>query len=364
MNESKDLQVTVQGGSAVQRSPEAQTLERLQTVRETLAPDLTNGELELFAMVAVRSGLDPFAKQIYAVKRQGRMTIQTGIDGYRSIAARTGEYDGQDEPVYGPDCPCGKGSRHPESSTVRVYRKGMSRAVAATAFWHEYCPDPGPSGKGDQMWRRMPHVMIAKVAEALALRKAFPWDPNRGLGIGSDVYTTEEMAQAESPAPVISVQDRVAARAAAAPGVSLRDFAEAAVGMEPETVRAVRNSMFPDGRSVSDLRDDERAALLHRLQQGPVEEETEDVTPTGDDGPPLVQQEEAEPQEDRRDPVPVLEGVTVITPEGSHLGTLNDDDSISVACEAPSPFTDGAVCLLPKRHRGAHRSSDQETWSR
>ena len=46
-------------------------------------------------MVAVRSGLDPFARQIFAVKRNSgrggqKMTIQTGIDGYRSIASRTG----------------------------------------------------------------------------------------------------------------------------------------------------------------------------------------------------------------------------------------------------------------------------------
>jgi len=139
----------------------------LHTVRAVLAPDLSGDELKLFAMVASRSGLDPFAKQIYAVKRKGRVTFQTGIDGYRSIAVRTGMYDGQDEPEYGPMV-----AGHPESATVRVYRKGVSRAIAATAFWDEYVPDAGQSGNGDIMWRKMPRVMIAKVAEALALRKA------------------------------------------------------------------------------------------------------------------------------------------------------------------------------------------------
>jgi phage recombination protein Bet len=162
--------------SAVATLSAGEMLRGMNTVRGVLAPDLNDEELRLFAMVANRSGLDPFAKQIYAVKRKGRVTFQTGIDGYRSIAVRTGMYDGQDEPEYGPPCPCGEDrpKGHPEFATVRVYRKGVGRAIAATAYWHEYIPAAGQSGEGDVMWRRMPRVMIAKVAEALALRKAFP----------------------------------------------------------------------------------------------------------------------------------------------------------------------------------------------
>lgn len=188
----------------------------LRTVQSVLAPDLTAEELRLFAMVANRSGLDPFAKQIYAVKRKGRVTFQTGIDGYRSIAARTGMYDGQDEPEYGPVCTCqdNRPPGHPESATVRVYRKGVTRAIAATAFWHEYKPEAGENGKNDIMWTRMPRVMIAKVAEALALRKAFPYDPERREGIGADVYTADEMAQADTPHPAPPPQKTLAEKAA------------------------------------------------------------------------------------------------------------------------------------------------------
>lgn len=198
-----------------------QILAGLHTVQSVLAPDLTADELKLFAMVANRSGLDPFAKQIYAVKRKGRVTFQTGIDGYRSIAARTGLYDGQDEPEFGPVCACGdnRPAGHPESATVRVYRKGVGRPIAATAFWHEYKPEQGERGTQDVMWTRMPRVMIAKVAEAQALRKAFPWDPNAGHGIGADLYTVEEMAQAEraetAPALPPSTGARLAQRRAA-----------------------------------------------------------------------------------------------------------------------------------------------------
>lgn len=346
------------------------TLDRLMVVRDTLAPDLTPGELHLFAMVAVRSGLDPFARQIFAVKRAGKMTIQTGIDGYRSIAARTGEYDGQDEPTFGPDCECGKGSKHPESSTVRVYRKSMSRGVAATAYWHEYCPDPGPSGRGDQMWRKMPHVMLAKVAEALALRKAFPWDPTRQTGIGADVYTTEEMAQAENVAPASpSVEDRVSARAVAlGPGMTVREFASEVVAMDPEEIRAKRKELFPDVKGVADLSDAQRLALFQALT-GPTPEPTEDATPTVDDGLPPVQQGEAEPQE--------VEGSYVEIPDAATHGIpAEDDDSEEVPpiplevaarlasgdCPVLSPI-DGAVCDREKGHRGKHRTVDlRQSW--
>src|SRR5690349_24988725 len=91
--------------------------ERLSVVRNVLAPALNDAELSLFAMVAQRSGLDPFARQIYAVKRSGRVTFQTGIDGYRSTAERTREYGGSDEPEYGPMT-----SGHPEWARVTVYR--------------------------------------------------------------------------------------------------------------------------------------------------------------------------------------------------------------------------------------------------
>ena len=97
------------------------------------------------------------------------------------------------------------------------------------------------------MWVRMPRVMLAKVAEALALRKAFPYDPEQRQGIGADVYTADEMAQAggpQAPAPVQpTVRERLSAqRAAIAPEAPTDDmadvaeaiFAEVAVDTAPE----------------------------------------------------------------------------------------------------------------------------------
>ena len=324
-------------------------LEGLMVVRETLAPDLTAGELQLFALVAARSGLDPFARQIYAVKRQGRMTIQTGIDGYRSIAARTGEYDGQDEPTFGPNCGCDLLPKpHPESSTVRVYRKGMGRPVGATAFWHEYVPDP----RAAMMWTKMPHVMIAKVAEALALRKAFPWDPNSRSGIGSDIYTTEEMAQAENVPAGPSLLERVEARASGeSAGVSLRYFAEAVREMDPEEIVRIRTEMYPEAQGVSGLSGEERAALLARLLE----------RPDGSDGseekagePPVEQAVATDPPgeiveaEIVEEPRKIPEETTVVS-EGS-CGSIATD-----------PLMTGALRTRPSGHRGPHRN-DEGSW--
>jgi phage recombination protein Bet len=165
--------------------------QELRVIKDVLNPDLSEPELRLFAIVAKRSGLDPFAKQIFAVKRKGRVTFQTSQEGYLSIAERTGEYDGCDEPEYGP----GQGIPvHPEWATVRVYRKGMARGVAATAYWNEYYP-------GDEqgyMWRKMPRVMLAKVARVAALRLAFPY-------VYADLYSEDEMAQA-GPSRVVDTE--------------------------------------------------------------------------------------------------------------------------------------------------------------
>lgn len=170
----------------VASDPLAITDDELRVIKETLNPDLTNPELRLFALVAKRSGLDPFAKQIFAVKRKGRVTFQTSQEGYLSIAERTGQYDGCDEPVYGPNVGI---PPHPEWATVRVYRKGMARGVAATAFWNEYYP----GDNAGMMWLKMPRVMLAKVARVAALRLAFPY-------VYADLYSEDEMAQAGQPA--------------------------------------------------------------------------------------------------------------------------------------------------------------------
>jgi phage recombination protein Bet len=191
--------------------PALEVYQRLQAIKNALAPDLTDQELQLFALVAERSGLDPFARQIYAVKRKGRVTFQTGIDGFRGTAESTGQYRGSDEPTFGPDQ--SDGFKHPEWARVvvhRVYPDGTTNDQPGIARWAEFYPGVGDDGF---MYRKQPYGQLAKCAEAQALRRAFP----KQLG---GIYEGAEMSQAdaiEAARPVgPTARERIAERRATA----------------------------------------------------------------------------------------------------------------------------------------------------
>jgi phage recombination protein Bet len=167
------------------------TPDQVQLISSTIAPGCTNDELRLFAYACQRTGLDPFSKQIYAIKRGGKMTIQAGIDGLRAIAERTGQLDGSE--TYW----CGEegdwrdvwlSSKPPAAAKTIVHRKGSQHPFVGVARFADY-------NAGQGLWSKMPAAMIAKCSEALALRKAFPADM-------SGVYTTDEMDQATEPVTV------------------------------------------------------------------------------------------------------------------------------------------------------------------
>lgn len=170
------------------RKQEAMALsrEQMDLIKRTIAPDLNDNELALFSEVSKRTGLDPFRKQIYAVKRSGKVTFQTGIDGFRVIAQRSGQYEGQTPTLWCDDegnwTDVWLSSKAPAAAKVGVYRTGFREPLYAVARFASYA--------ADNLWRKMPEVMIAKCAEALAIRKAFPDDV-------SGLYTTEEMQQAD-----------------------------------------------------------------------------------------------------------------------------------------------------------------------
>jgi phage recombination protein Bet len=178
--------------------------DQIDLLKATVAEGTTDLEFQLFAQVCQRTGLDPFARQIYAIKRKmqkdgrwvERMVLQTGIDGYRVIAERTGEYVGGDEPTYGGECPCGNKAlgKHPEwaAVTVRRLKSGQGWTTTAKAYFDEYAQTKA-DGHPNGMWEKMPRNQLAKCAEALALRRAFP-------GLFEGVYTSEEMGQADNEA--------------------------------------------------------------------------------------------------------------------------------------------------------------------
>lgn len=169
---------------------------QVELVKRTVCRGATDDELLLFLHVCHKSGLDPFAKQIYAIKRKvdGRdiMTFQTSVDGYRAIAERTGDYAPGKEPTFSYDK---DGKLLSATAFIKKRVGGEWFDVSATAHYDEYIPKWWDSKEGKwkspQMWDRMPHAMLAKCAESLVLRRAFP---NQMSG----TYTGEEMAQGEA----------------------------------------------------------------------------------------------------------------------------------------------------------------------
>lgn len=163
---------------------------QLAALKQLGLANAPKADLAVFLHYAQRTGLDPFARQLYMIERGGRYTIQASIDGLRIVAQRSGEYAGQVGPYW-----CGDDgewidvwldTKPPVAAKVGVMRKGFSEPLWAVAKFDSY-------NANTPIWRKMPDTMIAKCAEALALRKAFPNDL-------SGIYTTEEMEQAEVPA--------------------------------------------------------------------------------------------------------------------------------------------------------------------
>jgi phage recombination protein Bet len=193
--------------------PRLVTADEVTLIKATVAVGATDAELKLFLFDCQRQGVHPLDGLLHFAKRSGKYRPITSIDFMRIRAADTGEYAGSDDAEF-----VHHDTDTPAEATVTVYRltQGQRYGYTATARWDEYKPE-----QNDFLWKKMPHTMLAKCAEALALRKGFP----RQL---SGLYATEELAQAGVTGEVTPAADPA--------GEWLLKITEAATPDELETV--------------------------------------------------------------------------------------------------------------------------------
>ena len=228
--------------------------EQVDLIKRTIAKGASNDELALFIAQCNRTGLDPFARQIYCVGRYDAkvkrdvFATQVSIDGARLVAERSGRYAGQTPVEWTADgatwVSVWLSAEPPRAARVGVHKAGFLEPMIAVATWNEYVQTYRRDGKTEvsPMWKRMGALMLGKCAEMLALRRAFPMEL-------SGLYIPEEMDQATSveapPAPE-GPKPTVRSRPAATRRASKPE-------PEPEVVDAEIVSEDDDGERASAL---------------------------------------------------------------------------------------------------------------
>ncbi len=176
---------------------------QVAALRQLGVEDAPKGDLDLFFHQAKRTGLDPFAKQIYMLGRRTKVkvwnerakrqdeewvmkyTIQTGIDGYRVTGHRLARLAGDDIAVEGPFWRGADGgwddvwldpNRPPLAAKYIVVKNGVK--YSSVAMYGEYVQTYSKDGQQhpNSMWAKMPANQLAKCAEAAAWKKAYPND--------------------------------------------------------------------------------------------------------------------------------------------------------------------------------------------
>lgn len=199
-------QITVRGNTTdLVIDPTQSTFTDVQVaaLRQLGVEDAPKGDLDLFFHQAKRTGLDPFAKQIYMLGRRTKIkvwnerakrqdeewvmkyTIQTGIDGYRVTGHRLARLAGDDIAVEGPFWRGADGgwddvwldpNRPPLAAKYVVVKNGVK--YSSVAMYGEYVQTYSKDGQQhpNSMWAKMPANQLAKCAEAAAWKKAYPND--------------------------------------------------------------------------------------------------------------------------------------------------------------------------------------------
>ena len=176
--------------------------EQVALVKRTVAKDATNDELKMFLHLSGKYNLDPFAKEIWFLKMGGQPTITTSRDGYLKIANEHPAFSGLvSDVVYEKDAfaKTPDGVNHTYGSGDRgaiigayalVYRSDRKFPAYVFAPMKDY---QKPTGT----WKTYPHAMILKVAEAMALKRAFAL---------SGLVTVEEIGTPDGEKDVVTVE--------------------------------------------------------------------------------------------------------------------------------------------------------------
>jgi phage recombination protein Bet len=188
----------------------------LEILKATVLKGANEGQLRLFARACKAKGLDPFSREVYgAVNRDGGVELIVGIDGLRHQAEQSGEYAGQELPVYydrdgnGREIWLGGKNDRPAACKVCVRRRkirGNQDAmgmITTAADVDTTCAMVVTSevSRNTPTWDRHFLVMLAVRAEAHALRRAFPRQAS-GLYLRDEI--DEDAGAVTSDAPAVT----------------------------------------------------------------------------------------------------------------------------------------------------------------
>lgn len=262
------------------------SVEKRELLKRTIAKGATDDELELALTISATLGLDPFAKQIAFIKRWDSkeqrqvMSIQPTIDGARLLAQRSAKYGGQIGPFWcGPDgqwVEVWLSNEPPEAAKVGVIHHDWKEPLYAVAKFASYC-QRNKEGRPMALWATMPDLMIAKCAEMLALRRAFPAEFHHAYG-GSEesaaadavnwgnVVDVEGTVSDAQLAQVVAIDETQSRPTRADINRALHAAAERR-GVTHEQLTAMAVQFFGAEGSLTEISDENLGRLARRLEE-------------------------------------------------------------------------------------------------